>query len=283
MQRQREAPAFAPTDAVFRAAAAGVLVAAMVQVTAALAGFGLVEGLYEAGRGSPFISTAGVFWIGASALAFAIGGFASARFADAHRLRQALFCGLLTFSTALIAAVVILTLRPPALVDRSLGPVGNAVAAMSAAVSAPGPDASLELSALRGEIVTFVDRANAEGGAAGRAGETSRVETQAALATILAGISETADDAAIGAAVDAMEAAAGVTAKVAERRLTEWQRAHDRALRTARRSAAAVTGAVSTGCFSAFLALAVAMLASMCGSVLGRPRDRVVEIGAGWR
>ena len=189
LQRQKQAPTFASTDAVFQAAAAGVLVAAMVQLSAALAGFGLIEDLYQAGRGAPFVSIAGVFWVAASALAFAIGGFASARLADAHRFRDALFCGLLTFSSALLAAVVILTLRPPALVDRSLGPVGNAVAAMAVATRVPSPDASVELSALRGEVQMFLDPASAEDRVPDRAG-TSRSDTGTALTTVFAGIDE---------------------------------------------------------------------------------------------
>ncbi|NDW06107.1 hypothetical protein [Jiella pacifica] len=281
MQRQKQAPTFASTDAVFQAAAAGVLVAAMVQLSAALAGFGLIEDLYQAGRGAPFVSIAGVFWVAASALAFAIGGFASARLADAHRFRDALFCGLLTFSSALLAAVVILTLRPPALVDRSLGPVGNAVAAMAVATRVPSPDASVELSALRGEVQMFLDPASAEDRVPDRAG-TSRSDTGTALTTVFAGIDETADEAAVAAAVDAIEAAAGVTKPVAERRLIAWQQAHDRALRSARRSAAAAAGAVSTACFSAFVALLAALLACLFGGVLGRHRSRVVELGARW-
>ncbi|MCE7027654.1 hypothetical protein [Jiella avicenniae] len=279
MQRQQEAPAFASTDAVFQAAAAGVVVAALIQLTAALAGFGLVDGLYEAGPGLPVVSTASAFWVAASAFAFVVAGFAGARLADAHRFRDALFCGLLTFSGALIAAVVVLTLRPPSLVDRSLGPVGHAVAAMAAADRTSLPDAALDLSALRGEVLAFLDPADADDRTPGRA-ETSRDDSRAALATVLAGIAETADEAAVAAAVDAIEAAAGVTEPVAERRLTDWQRAHDGALRNARRSAAAATGAVSSACFSAFVALVAAMLASLLGSVLGRTRDRVVEFGA---
>lgn len=279
MQDRTEPTAFASRGIVFQAVAAGVFVAAVVQITAALAGFGLLD-IYAAARGAPVVSTAGAFWIAVVSLAFAIGGFASARLADARRSRDALLCGLLTFSAALIAAVVILTLRPPALVDRSLGPVGNVAATLSMAGSASMPGISPELSALRGEVLAFLDSTDAERGTADRAGQDGGAGE--ALATILAGIAETADEAAVAAAVSTIEAVAGVTGPVAERRLTEWQRANDRALRDARRSAAAATSAVAAGCFSAFVALFAAMLAAMLGGVLGRPRDSMLEIGAKW-
>ncbi|WAP70237.1 hypothetical protein [Jiella pelagia] len=282
MQDRTEPTAFASRGIVFQAVAAGVFVAAVVQITATLAGFGLID-LYATGRGAPVVSAAAAFWIAVVALAFVIGGFASARLADARQLRDAMLCGLLTFSTALIAAIVILTLRPPALVDRSLGPVGNVAATLAMAGSASMPGAPAERSVLRGDVLTFLDTADAYRGTAGRAARPeSGLGSGAALATILAGIAETADEAAVAAAVSTIQSAVGVTEEVAERRLTDWQRANDRALRDSRRSAAAATSAVSAGCFSAFVALFAAMLAAMLGGVLGRPRDSMLEIGAKW-
>ncbi|MBO0904485.1 hypothetical protein [Jiella sonneratiae] len=266
----------APRTIPWEAIAAGVLVAILVEVTAALAGFGLFDDLLATGSGpnaAPLLSPAGLFWVVAAPAAFAAGGFASARLADAAGAREAALCGLLTFSTALLVTVLVQAERPPALVGRSLGPVGAAVSSLATAARLEAPRHAGGSPALPREVQAFLDRANA-----GRSQQASEAETAAAYATILAGIAETADAGAVGAAVTAIETASGMARSAAERRLLDWQRQNDRDLRIARRAADRAAGELAAGCFTAFLALLAALLAAVAGGLVGRPRERALEM-----
>ncbi|TFF25410.1 hypothetical protein E3C22_08625 [Jiella endophytica] len=267
-----------PRDVAWEAIAAGTLVAVVTEFMASLAGFGILDGLFDTAAlegAAHLASPSGLFVVAGAVLSLAAGGFTAARFAGARRRREAGFYGLLTFSTALLVAIIALTQDPPALVDRGLGPVGGAVAALAAADKDGRHDGNVALAALHGEVLGLLDSSRTTASIAGRGGETT---TQAALAAILAGIAETAGRDAESRAVDAIVTATGLTRSVAERRLTDWQIANDRALRSQRRAVAASSGAVAGGCFAAFVALIAAMIAAFFGGLAGRTDDSTLEI-----
>ncbi|WP_139802433.1 hypothetical protein [Aurantimonas sp. 22II-16-19i] len=259
--------------------AAGVLVALVAGFMAWLAGFGILAGAFDARfdvGSAQLFSPAGIASVVGAVLALAAGGFTAARLAGARRLREASFCGLLTFSTALVVAVVVMTQDPPALVAHGVGPVGSAVTALGSRTTDGMEQGSGEpLAALRAEIRGFL-----AGGAAANAPEGEADATAAAAAaTVLAGVSEMADGEAEARAVEAIVAASGVIRSVAERLLTQWQIANDRAVRGERRATARISGEVAGACLAAFAALLAAMAAAVFGGMLGRVDDSALEIG----
>ena len=260
----------------WEAVAAGVLVALVAGFMAWLAGFGILAGAFDArfdAGSAQLLSPAGIASLVGAVVALAAGGFTAARLAGARQRREALFCGLLTFSTAVVVALLVMTQDPPALVARGIGPVGNAVEALAARPSDAGTgDAREPLAALRAEVRGSLAREPSADAPEG--------DADAAAATVLAGISEMANAEAEARAVEAIVAASGVTRSVAERRLTEWQIANDRAVRGERRATAEISGEVAGACLAAFAALLAAMAAAVLGGMLGRVGDSALEIGA---
>ena len=262
-----------PRDPAWEAIAAGVLVAVVGEFMASLAGFGLGEGLLSSrtAGGSPVLSSpSAIVSFAGVVLSLAAGGFTAARLGGARVRFDSLVCGLLTFSTALIVVIIVLTQNLSAVIDRGLGPVGNVIAVLSAPAGREHGGAD-PLIAFREEVRRSLD-ARVEGSV-----DDERADEKT-WALVLSAVAETADRDTENQAVEAIVATKGLARPVAERQLTVWQIAHDRALRIQRRSAAALSGDVAGSCFAAFVMLAAGLLAALLGAILGRTDDPALEI-----
>ncbi|MCQ0990464.1 hypothetical protein [Jiella marina] len=235
----------------------------VVEFMLSLLGLGLDVTARPAGEETssvlPLLSTSGLWALMAVLAGLGCGSFAAARFAGAQGRKDALLCGIITFSSVVVTVLFLLTQNGSALAREGFRAVDNALVAMSEvrhsgeqATELPGESGILP--EIEAEIIGLAESAASE----------------VAVAAILRGVGETASREERARAVAELANASGLTEEVAARRLTEWQQANDRALRRARRLADVEVGGLARGAFMSFAALACGLLAALGGSLAGR-------------
>lgn len=273
------------------AIAAGTLLALAIQFTLGLLGLGIgLSSVDPVGRGGldagAFASVGGLWTIAVVLIGLFVGAFAAGRFAGQTEKTDAALHGAVTWAASTLLVIYLLTSSASVVLGGAFGAIGNSIQGLAQATQALAPGAVDGLSGpLRGEAEQVLRQGRqvppAEPDAEGETAETppaprGSTDVAAAIAAIMAGVSEAATAEERQAAIGTIAQEAGISEADARQRLLRFQQRYDEAARQARQAADAAASAVSAASFGAFIALLLGLVVGSLGGIAGRPRRTLV-------